>query len=173
MRIRDFLVVVIVIAALAAFLARKPAAPLLPTTTPVASATPFVHPCPYSINGVRLNATPEQVKAVLGEPTSTKDGRWNYDKSDLDLTMSFLYDRIWSVQCSKGAVFEKQGQKVSLIGQTREQVVALFGKPDMDAKKTIQYRRDLSVLTIHFRDGKVSEMGLFDDRSTMELRPKP
>lgn len=173
MRIRDFLVVLIVIAALAALMAGKPPSPAETSSTPVLSSTPYVHPGPYSINGVRLNATRAEVKAVLGEPTSMTDGRWNYERAGLDLTMSFLYDRIWSVQCSQGAVFAKNGKPIALIGQTREQVVAHFGPPAESSKTSVQYRGDKTVLTVHFRQGKVSEMGIFEDRTILELRPTP
>lgn len=168
MKARDFLVVLIVIAALAAFLGRRP-----PSTPEALSSTPYVHPGPYSIQGVRLNATGTEVEALLGKPTSTAEGRWNYKKPGLSLTMSFLYDHISSVQCSRGAVFAKNGKTVVLIGQTREQVLALFGPPTESSKTSVQYRGEKSVLTIHFRRGKVSEMGIFDDRTTMELRPAP
>jgi hypothetical protein len=167
MRARDFLVVLVVIAALAAFQSRKPAGPTLPTpaaATPVILGTPYVHPCPYAINGIRLDMTPDQVKASLGEPTSTSDRRWNYETAQIDVTMSFLHERIWSVQASKGAVFTKNGGPLPIVGQSREKVEASLSKPHSRAKTYTQYRSNQSVITIHFKDGKAVSVGLFDDR---------
>lgn len=117
----------------------------------------------FSLAGVVPGMRPEEVESLVGKRRKESDRRWTYEDGDAELEVSFLLDRVYSVQGVGPWALARDGQQFPGYGHTRAQIKKLFGPPAEEDKTMLLYERLPGSLVFHFAKDKVTQIRLEND----------
>lgn len=117
----------------------------------------------FSLAGVVPGMRAEEVESLLGKRREESDRRWTYEDGDAELDVSFLMDRVYSVQGVGPWALARDGQAFPGYGHTRAQMKKLFGPPSSEDKTKLIYERLPGILVFHFTKDKVTQIRLEND----------
>jgi hypothetical protein len=117
----------------------------------------------FSLAGVVPGMRPEEVESLLGKRRKESDRRWLYEDGDTILDVTFLHDRVYSVQCVGPYALARDGNEISAHGRTRAEIKKLLGPPTSEDKTRLFYERLPGTLVFHLNKDKVREIRLQND----------